>query len=105
MKDEISSETQDPAAVPPTSVKGSSRPGPREALVGSSRAHMRRAAAKMIQADPHHPLRFLLDGSGKFKKQTGLAHAQLVDRPDLVQMGHIMSNKTGGNERLMLQGA
>jgi WXG100 family type VII secretion target len=87
------------------SVKGSSKPEAGEALVGSSRRQMRDAAEKTIAADPDHPLRFLLDENGKFKKQSGLTHAELADRPDLVQMGHIQSKKAGGQERLMLQGA
>ena len=86
-------------------VKGSAKPAAGEALVGSSREQMRRAAAKTIDADPNHPLRFLLGSDGKFKKQDVFTHAELADRPDLVQMGHIMSDKTGGQERLMLQGA
>jgi len=89
---------------PQKTIKGSSKPGPGEALVGSSPDQMRRAAEKKIAADPNHELRFLLDASGKFKKQAGLKHHQLIDRPDLVQMGHIMSKKRGGM-RIMLQGA
>ena len=86
-------------------VKGSAAPGTGEALVGSSRSQMRAAAARIIKSDPNHPLKFLLEKSGKFKSQKGLTHAELVDRPDIVQMGHIASNKLGGTERLMLQGA
>jgi hypothetical protein len=85
--------------------QGSAKPGPGQALVGSSRSQMRRAARKIISDDPDHPLRFLLGDSGKFKLQKGLTHAELIDRPDLVQMGHIASNKLAGQERLMLQGA
>jgi hypothetical protein len=66
---------------------------------------MRRSAEKIISGDPHHPLRFLLDRKGKFKRTQGLSHAELANRPDLVQMGHITSDKVGGEERLMLQGA
>jgi hypothetical protein len=66
---------------------------------------MRSAAAKRIASDPNNPLRFLLDENGQFKSQAGLSHAELANRPDLVQMGHIESAKTGGPERLMLQGA
>ncbi len=88
------------------SVTGSSKPRSGEVLVGSSTKQMRRAAAKKIASDPDHPLRFLLDESGQFKKQAGLTqHAELINRPDLVQMGHIQSKKIGGKERVMLQGA
>jgi RHS repeat-associated protein len=86
-------------------VRGSSNPRAGEALVGSSRSQMRREAARIIGKDPNHPLRFLLDKALKFKAQKGLKHAELADRPDIVQMGHIASDKLGGQERLMLQGA
>jgi Bacterial toxin 5 len=66
---------------------------------------MRNAAAKKIASDPDHPLRFLLDAQGKFKSQAGFKHHELIDRPDIVQMGHIASDKLGSTERLMLQGA
>jgi hypothetical protein len=67
---------------------------------------MRSAALRIIREDPNHPLKFLLDESGKeFKPQRGLSHAELADRPDIVQMGHIVSNKLGGPQRLMLQDA
>ena len=101
----VSDEAADTVAALPKPVKGSANPAIGEALVGSSRDQMRRAAAKTIEADPKHPLRFLLGAEGKFKKQDVFTHAELADRPDLVQMGHIMSDKTGGQERLMLQGA
>ena len=58
----------------------------------------------MIAADENHPLRFLLE-NGRFKVTRGLPHSELADRPDLIQMGHIDSNKLGGVERIMLQGA
>src|SRR5262249_42063449 len=86
-------------------VRGSARPARGEALVGSSRSQMRRAAAAIIRSVPNHPLRFLMSQYNRFKGQRGLSHADLIDRPDLVQMGHIASNKIGGPERLMLQGA
>ncbi|MBC7520984.1 MAG: hypothetical protein H7268_07830 [Sandarakinorhabdus sp.] len=51
-------------------------------------------------------MRFLLDAGGQFHNQDGLtAHVDLADHPELVQMGHIGSDKLGGQERLMLQGA
>nr|WP_310524322.1 polymorphic toxin type 5 domain-containing protein [Polymorphobacter sp.] len=94
------------AATSATTVVGSPQPGAGEALVGSSRAQMRRASIRIILSDPHHPLRFLLDASGKFHRQAGLTeHHNLADHPELVQMGHIGSDKLGGAERLMLQGA
>jgi RHS repeat-associated protein len=87
-------------------IKGAAKPQIGEALVGSSKSQMRRAAQKIIAADPEHELNFLLGPNKKFKSQLGLTeHFNLADRPDLVQMGHITSDKAGGVERLMLQGA
>ena len=74
-------------------------------LVGRSRSQMRREAERLISRDPHHPLRFLLDESGHFRRTRGLEHTELLNRPELVQMGHIRSRLLGGRERLMLQGA
>jgi hypothetical protein len=99
-----------PVAAGPGTVRGSARPQPGEVLVGSSTAQMRSAAARIIMAartsGTPHPLDFLLNASGNFKPQKGLtAHDELINRPDLVQMGHIASNKLGGTEYVMLQGA
>ena len=88
-----------------STIIGSPSPGHGESLVGSSRRQMRFAAAKRIASEPDHPLRFLLNTKGKFKSQRGLKHHELIDRPDIVQMGHMVSNKLGGIEYLMLQGA
>lgn len=73
-------------------------------LVGTSEAGFRRAAAKHIRNTPNHPLRFLLDANSNFKSTRGLKHSELANRPDLVQMGHIVSKKAGG-QRVVLQGA
>ncbi|MEX2345248.1 MAG: SpvB/TcaC N-terminal domain-containing protein [Balneolaceae bacterium] len=85
-------------------IRGSSNPLPGQTLVGSSRSQMRRNAQRIIRDDPNHPLRFLLDNN-RFHRQRGLKHHELIDRPEIIQMGHITSNKTGQAERLMLQGA
>ena len=66
---------------------------------------MRRQAARLIASDPNHPLRFLLDQKGRFKRTRGVTHAELAEDPDLVQMGHITSRKSGEPECVMLQGA
>lgn len=95
-----------PAAAPVATITGSATPSAAQALVGSSRDQMRRAAQRIIRAVSNHPLRFLLDAAGNFHRQTGLtSHHDLADHPELVQMGHIGSDKLGGQERLMLQGA
>jgi len=95
----------DAAKKPPVSVHGSATPGAHETLVGRSKSQMRRKALQIIRADPNHPLRFLLGKKGGFKSQRGLKHSALANRPDLVQMGHIRSDKLGRDEHVMLQGA
>lgn len=102
--------TSQPAARPATAtvstITGSARPTAGQALVGSSRSQMRRAAQRLIASVANHPLRFLLNASGRFHRQQGMTeHHNLADHPELVQMGHIESDKLGGPERLMLQGA
>jgi hypothetical protein len=72
---------------------------------GSERAKFRRDAEKVIRDTTNHPLKFLLDDYGKFKRTRGLSHAELADSPDLVQIGHMISKKSGQLELFMLQGA
>ena len=74
-------------------------------FVGTSTGKMRRGAARIIRNTPNHPLKFLLNSQGRFKSSRGLSHAELIDRPDIVQMGHITSKKSGRPERVMLHGA
>ena len=74
-------------------------------LVGTSVSQMRRAAAKKIHTIKNHPLKFLLDSKGNFKKPANRSHSTLINRPDVVEMGHIVSKKAGGTERIMLQSA
>jgi hypothetical protein len=76
-----------------------------EVLIGSSTDQMRRDAARIIRETPNHPLKFLLDESGNFKSSKKLTHAEMINKPDVVQMGHIVSKKSGEGERIMLQGA
>ncbi|ABE61701.1 hypothetical protein Nham_0825 [Nitrobacter hamburgensis X14] len=90
--------------VAPAPIRGSAKPAPGEALVGSSTSQMRRRSAKLIASDPDHPLGFLLNKRGRFRSQRGLKHHELMERPDIVQMGHIRSNKLGEDEFVMLQG-
>lgn len=74
-------------------------------LVGTgTRQQFRDAVLAKIQSDPHHPLRFLLDQTGKFKQLASRAHANLIDNPDVWEAGHIVSDKLGGQE-LMVQSA
>jgi chromosome segregation ATPase len=76
-----------------------------QTLVGASTHQMRSAAQSMIASDTEHPLRFLLNNEGRFFKTRGLSHAELMDNPRLIQMGHITSKVSGETERIMLQGA
>jgi RHS repeat-associated protein len=102
---EVTTSTSEPVFSSVGIVKGSAKPNSGETLVGSSRRQMRNAATKKIASDPDHPLRFLLNEEGKFHQQKGLKDFELIDRPEIVQMGHISSNKLGGTEHIMLQGA
>lgn len=47
----------------------------------------------------------MLNNEGRFFKTRGLSHAELMDNPRLIQMGHITSKVSGETERIMLQGA
>lgn len=80
-------------------------PGTSTTLVGRTTDAFRRDAARKIHATENHPLSFLLTPEGKFKTTSRMKHSELIDSPDLVQMGHIVSKKSGEPERIMLQGA
>jgi hypothetical protein len=86
-------------------MEGWVRAGGVDTLVGTSQAHMRRVSGRIIDRTPGHPLTFLRDGAGDFHPTRGLSHAELADSSNLIQMGHITSNKLGGVERVMLQDA
>jgi hypothetical protein len=73
-------------------------------LVGTDRAKFMRDAARLIRDTPGHPLEKLLDENGNFRTTRGLRHSELIDRPDLVQAGHTISDKAGG-QRVVLQDA
>jgi hypothetical protein len=106
-----------PAVEPPTSVAphfapaptltetASAEDGSSATLVGTSQPTMRRQAAHLIREKPDHPLKFLLDEHGEFKSPSSLKHHALAEEPDIVQMSHIISKKSGEPERIMLGGA
>jgi RHS repeat-associated protein len=75
-----------------------------DVLIGTSTTQMRRDAAALIRNTPGHKLSFLLDAAGNLKSSYGMSHAELIMRPDIVQMGHLVSNKSGLTERIVLQG-
>jgi len=85
-------------------LKGGATPNS-STLIGSNTASFRRDAEALIANTKDHPLKFLLDETGHFKPTKGLKHSELFERPDLVQMGHIESKKSGQPERIVLQGA
>ena len=74
-------------------------------FVGMSNSQARRRFQKTIVNDPDHLLKCLLNDKGKFFKTRGLSHAELLDNPLLVQMGHSTTRASGAPERLILQGA
>jgi hypothetical protein len=84
---------------------GSLHVGAAGTLVGTSTAVFRRDAERLLRDTPDHPLKFLLDDAGHFHGTRGLDHSELIDRPGLVQMGHVGSKKAGGAERVVLQDA
>jgi WXG100 family type VII secretion target len=91
---------------PPGDGSHGSNSNPANTLVGESTSQMRRDAARLIGESDNHPLKFLLDEDGNFKGPTrGVPHDELINFPDRVQMGHIISSKSGQPEKIMLQGA
>jgi RHS repeat-associated protein len=79
--------------------------GVADVLVGTgTRSQFRRAVRSMIRSVPDHPLEFLLNESGWFKRVASRVHSNLIDNPDIWEAGHIMSDKLGG-VRLMIQSA
>jgi RHS repeat-associated protein len=97
-------------AVPPSAaslaaVEGSTAESAMSTFVGmASRSQFRSAVLRILESNPNHPLRFLLDPRGGFKTLASRAHANLIDNPDIWEAGHIMSDKLGGT-RLMIQTA
>ncbi len=87
-----------------TSSEGRGHQKPEPTLVGTDKAKFMRDAAGLIKETPKHPLKFLLDENGNFRTTRGLKHAELIDRPGLVQAGHIISEKAGG-QGIVLQDA
>ena len=83
----------------------SARPVNANTFFGKNIRHMRNEAQKIISKDPNHPLKFFLNDKGKFHPTRGVSHAELLDNPHLVQMGHVVSKSSGAPEKIMLQGA
>lgn len=79
-----------------------------DVLVGTSRDSMRNAAQTIITADTSHPLRKLLGNDGKFlsgalKEGETVAKFEMDFR--IMQMGHMRSNRAGGEEIVVLMSA
>ena len=93
---------------PPASAQGAPAAQAKGGFVGSSTRQMRRVGARLLResTDPVTAglRKNLLDAAGKFKTSRGLSHDQLIDRPDVLEMGHVVSDKAGG-ERVVLQSA
>jgi Bacterial toxin 5 len=74
------------------------------AFVGTRDAFRGYVLKKLI-SEPNNPLRFLLNKEGTgWNTVTSRSHAVLIDRYDIWEAGHIMSDKIGG-VRLMIQTA
>src|SRR6478735_7950980 len=69
-----------------------------------SRSQFRATVLGIIESNPNHQLRFLLNPRGGWKRLWSRSHANLIENPDVWEAGHIMSDKLGGN-RLMVQTA
>jgi hypothetical protein len=78
--------------------------GQQSVLGTGTRQQFRREILSVLRKNPDHPMRFLLDAKGNFKRLTSRAHAELIDNPQVWEAAHIMSSKLGG-ERLMIQTA
>ncbi len=76
-------------------------------LIGSNTRKFKRDAERLIASDPKHPLRFLLTANGKFRPTTkkGLTHDVFLDNPEYVQMGHLVSKKSGQKEVIVIMTA
>ena len=75
-----------------------------EVLVGTSPEQFRKNALKLIQADPNHPLRVLLDKSGNFRNSTAKG-VDLVDKmfdPRLAEAGHVFSDFAVASDKQMV---
>jgi len=92
---------------PGVSTKGSVGPEVLQPLVGTRGSTFRAKVAAIIRGDKSHPLKFLLGSDGKLRPTTtkGLTHDILIDRPDLVEAGHVVSAKAGQPDRLILMSA
>jgi predicted acylesterase/phospholipase RssA len=81
-----------------------------ETLVGTSRDQMRREVERILNQylnqDLRHPLSYLLDPETKrLWRHKSRSHDYLISNPNVVQMSHIVSNKVGGREFVMLSTA
>jgi Bacterial toxin 5 len=100
--EKISELNSKPRRIAKTSAEVQSNP---TTLIGQTTREMRREAAKLIADTEGHPLKFLLNKDNEFRSSHGRDHSYLINHPELVQMGHILSKKSGHPERIMLQGA
>jgi RHS repeat-associated protein len=74
-------------------------------LVGrGGRQQFREAVTEAISTDPSHPLSFLLGETGGLTKTTtkGTTHAVMIGDSTLVEMGHAVSSKSGGDAMILM---
>jgi RHS repeat-associated protein len=78
-------------------------------LVGTSVSQMRRAAEKKMASSKDPLLKELkenlLDVNGQFKSIPSRTHDVLIDRPDILEMMHVTSKKSGAKEQIVLGSA
>lgn len=73
----------------------------------ASKDGFRREVARLLRADPGHPLQFLLDESGALRSTTGdMMH--WLEHPEITEAGHLTSAKslsTVGSDQLVVMSA
>jgi len=80
---------------------------PMSAISKADRTRAAKLIAKEVAEHGSSPVEFLIYHKGTYKGRfrVGLGHDELMELPQLLEMGHVVSNKSGGREYLMLQGA
>lgn len=67
----------------------------------SAKPVFRHAVEQVLNADPGHPLRFLLDENGTLRTIEGEA-ADWLQHPEATEMGHMTSEKAGGTNLALM---
>ena len=87
--------------------KGERIGGVVQPLIGTTRRGFRAKVAEMIRGAVNHPLEFLLGPGDKLKRTTtkGITHDVMIENPDLVEAGHVVSAKAGEPDQIILMSA